>query len=193
MTAQPTWPSGPADRCDTQDEPADDQPRPDYVLPDEEPAYAVIGEMAGLLRETRGNMLACAGLLSAVAIGVAAETTALGRVPRPGLAGVINIGLMCPLLCCWLVAAVLLAMAGRPVLNALSEIRWVTGAPLDPRAPWLTVPPPGAHPEGWAWIRAHLLLGAARLARHRMHLADTWTCIAVACFLVWTATVSLGL
>lgn len=193
MTARPAWPSGPADRSNTQDDSADDQPRADYVLPDDGPAYAVIGEMAGLLRETRGNMLACAGLLSAVAIGIAAETGVSAGVPHSLLADVINIGLMCPLFCCWLVAAVFLAIAGRPVLNALSEIRWVTGAPLDPRAPWLTLPPFGAHPEGWTWIRAHLLLGAARLARHRMQLADTWTCIAAACFLVWIAIMSAGL
>jgi hypothetical protein len=193
MTARPTWPARSADRCNTQDDSTDDQPRTDYVLPDDGPAFAVIGEMAGLLRETRGNMLACAGLLGAVAIGIAAEAGTSARMPRSLLADVINIGLMCPLFSCWLVAAVFLAMAGRPVLNALSEIRWVTGAPLDPRAPWLTLPPLGAHPEGWTWIRAHLLLAAARLARHRMRLADTWTCIAAACFLVWIAIMSAGL
>ena len=191
MAARPAWPAG------TIDEPPDhdgtgDQAMPDHELHDHMPAHAVIGEMAGLLRETRGNMLACAGLLGGVAIGIAAETGESARVPRSLLADVINIGLMCPLFGCWLVAAVFLAIAGRPVLNALSEIRWVTGAPLDPRAPWLTLPPPGADPEGWTWIRAHLLLGAARLARHRMQLADTWTCIAAACFLLWITIMSAG-
>jgi hypothetical protein len=36
------------------------------------------------------------------------------------------------------------------------------------------------------------MLGAARVRRERIQLADTWTFIAVACFLLWTATVLLG-
>ena len=84
---------------------------------------------------------------------------------RPSLLGVANVGLLGGVLACWLVAVFLLARAGRPVLNAVSELRWVTGAPLDPRAGWLTLPPVGAAPAEWTWNRAHLLLGAARLAR----------------------------
>ncbi len=40
---------------------------------------------------------------------------------------------------------------------------------------------------------AHLLLGAARLARRRTQMADTWTYIAAACFLIWTVVILLGL
>jgi hypothetical protein len=192
MATRPTWPAGPMDDPPDRDA-VKDQALADHELHDHVAAHAVIGEMARLLRETRGHMLACAGLLGAIAIGIAAETGASARSPRHGLTDIINIGLMCPLFCCWLVAAVLVAIAGRPVLNALSEIRWVTGAPLDPRAPWLTVPPHGAHPEAWTWIRAHMLVGAARMARYRIQLADTWTCVAAACFLVWMAIIGLGL
>lgn len=39
----------------------------------------------------------------------------------------------------------------------------------------------------------HLLLGAARLARRRTQIADTWTYIAAAFFLIWTVVVLLGL
>jgi hypothetical protein len=194
MTAQPTWPAGPAGRCNPQDDPVPSQLRLDSEQLDEPhaSAYAIIGEMAGLLRETRGKMLASAGFLGALAIGIALEAGICARAPRHGLAGAVNIVLMCPLFFCWLVAVILVAMAGRPVLNALSEIRWLTRSPLDPRAPWLTLPPVGAHPDGWAWTRAHLLLGAARMARYRVQAADTWTCVAAACFLVWTAMMSLG-
>jgi hypothetical protein len=192
MATRPTWPAGPTD-CPPDRDFVKDQALLDHELHDDVAAHAVIGEMAGLLRETRGHMLACAGLLGAIAIGIAAETGASARALRPGLTDVINIGLMCLLFFCWLVAAILVAMAGRPVLNALSETRWVTGAPLDPRAPWLTVPSAGAHPEAWTWIRAHLLVGAARMARYRIQLADTWTCVAAACFLVWAAILGLGL
>jgi len=39
----------------------------------------------------------------------------------------------------------------------------------------------------WMWM-----LGAARIRRERIQLAETWTFITVACFLLWTATVLLG-
>lgn len=192
MATRSIWSAGPTDELSDRDS-VKDQALPDAELHEHGAAHVLIGEMAGLLRETRGHMLACAGLLGAVAIGIAAEAGVSARALRPGLIDVVNIGLMGLLFCCWLIAAILVAMAGRPVLNAVSETRWVTGAPLDPRAPWLTTPEPGAHPEAWTWIRAHLLVGAARMARYRIQLADTWTCVAAACFLVWTAVIGLGL
>ena len=44
-----------------------------------------------------------------------------------------------------------------------------------------------------SWARAHLLLGAARLARRRTQMADTRTYIAAACFQIWTVVILLGL
>ena len=149
--------------------------------------------MAGLLRDTRGNMLVGGGVLGAITIGIALEATFSSRALRPGPVGVINVGLLCGMLVCWLRAVTLLALAGRPVLDALSELRWRTGAPLDPRPRWLTLPPIESSPGEWTWIRAHLLLGAARLARYRIQLADTWTYLTAACFLVWTAVILTGL
>jgi hypothetical protein len=149
--------------------------------------------MARLLGDTRGSMLADGGVLSAITIGIALEAAFSARALRPGVAGAFDVGILGGLLFCWLVAVTLLALAGRPVHNALSELRWRTGAPLDPRARWLTLPPAGTDPEEWTWIRAHLLLGAARLARHRIQLADTWTYVTAACFTVWTIAAFLGL
>lgn len=162
-------------------------------MPGDQPAHAAIGEMAGLLRETRGNMHTAGGLLSAITVGIALEAGFSARVLRPGLLGAVNIGLLCGVVFCGLIAVTLLALAGRPVLNSLSELRWGTGSPSDPRAAWLTLPALGANPDQWTWSRAHLLLGAARLARYRIQLADTWTCVTVACFLTWTAVIALGL
>lgn len=162
-------------------------------MPGNEPAHAVIGEMARILGETHGNLQMDACLLSAIMIGIAVEAGLSARVLRPGLPGAVSVVMLCGLVLCWLISVALLAMAGRPVLSSLSELRWGTGAPADPRACWLTVPAPGANPDTWTWSRAHLLLGAARLARYRIQLADTWTCVTVACFLVWTAAVILGL
>jgi hypothetical protein len=126
-------------------------------------------------------------LLGAITIGFAMEAGLSARALRPSLTGVISLGLLGAIVCCWLMAAFLLARASRPALNTVSELRWVTGAPLDPRPGWVTLPPVGADPAQWTWNRAYLLLGAARLARYRMQYADTWTYFTGGCFLAWTA------
>ena len=186
MTEGPCWPSGPAGGSYTDDH------LQDRAVPENVPPHAIIGELAGVLRDTRCNMLIAGGVLGAITIGIALEAGLSARVLRPGAPGVLNIGLLCGLLVCWLRAITLLALAGRPVLDRLSEIRWVTGTPLDPRARWLTLPPESDSGE-WTWIRAHLLLGAARLARYRIELADTWTYAAAVFFVVWTVIILLGM
>ena len=125
ITPHPSWPSGPAEGYYPDD--AQDQDPPHQV-----PALAVISEMAGLLRDTRSNLLISAGMLSAITIGLALEAAFSARALRPGATGVFNGALLCGLLAGWLRALILLATAGRPVVNALSELRWRTGAPVDP-------------------------------------------------------------
>lgn len=160
-------------------------------LPDQGPAGAVIGEMADLMLDTRASIMTDGCMLGAILIGIAVEAGP-AHVLRPGLAGLVNLGLLGGVLACWLAAVCMLARAGRPVLNAVSELRWVTGAPLDPRAGWLTVPPADADQAEWSWNRAHLLVGAARLARYRMLFADTWTYLAGGFFLALTVVLVLG-
>jgi hypothetical protein len=194
MTAPAAWPSRkseatPLGYYDYAGEPAPPAP----TRPDQGPAGAVIGEMADLMRDTRASMMTDGCILGAITIGIALEASVSAHALRPGLAGLVNLGLLGGVVASWLVAVFLLAMAGRPVLNAVSELRWVTGAPLDPRAGWLTLPPVGAHQAEWSWNRAHLLLGAARLTRYRMQFADTWTYLAGGCFLAWIVAIVLGL
>jgi len=193
MTAPAAWPSRKREATPLGYDNAGEQAPSARARPDQGPAGAVIGEMADLMRDTRGSMTADGCILGAIAIGVALEAGLSARALRPSLLGVANLGLLGGVLACWLMAACLLARAGRPVLNAVSELRWVTGAPLDPRAGWLTVPPTGANAVEWSWNRAFLLVGAARLGRYRMQFADTWTYLAGGCFLVFTAIVVLGL
>jgi hypothetical protein len=57
------------------------------------------------------------------------------------------------------------------------------------RPSWSGVDP---HPQEWTWTRAHLLPGAARPARRRAQIADTWTYIAAAYFGGWIVVVFLG-
>jgi hypothetical protein len=201
MSRHPSWPAGPAEPAGWAEGeyPDDDGMQanelPDQALADEGPAHAVIGEMTGLLRDTRANLLTGGAVLGAVIIGMALEAafSARGTGADAGAVRVVNVGLLGALLLCALRAGTLLVLAGRPVLNALSELRWATGAPVDPRPRWVTVPPVEADPAEWTWIRAHLLLSAARLARYRAQLADTWTYATAAGFLLWTAAILLGL
>jgi hypothetical protein len=198
MIDRPSWPHRPASGYDPRDRALpdrslSDRSLPDRSQPDQGPAQEIIGEMAWLLRDTRGSMLLGGGVLSAITVAIGLEAAFSSHAVRPGLAGALNAGLLSGLVLCWLIAVILMALAGRPVHNALSEMRWKTGAPADPRARWLTLPPEGADPREWTWVRAHLLLGAARLARHRAQVADTWTYITAAYFLVWTIVILLGL
>jgi hypothetical protein len=184
----PSWPHRPARGHN----PAS-RDLPGRAQPDQGPAQEVIGEMAWLLRDTRGSMFLGGGVLSAITIGIGLEAAFSGHTVRAGIAGAVNVGLLAGLLLCWLTAVSMLALANRPVHSTLSELRWKTGAPVDPRARWLTMPPTGSDVQEWTWARAHLLLGAARLARRRTQIADTWTYIAAAYFLIWTALILLGL
>jgi hypothetical protein len=193
MTARSTWPSGPTQKF----EQSTDDDRRDPTSPDQEqqsqyPPYVVIGEMAGLLRETRSEILAAGSMLAAIIVGIALETGFAARALQPGAIRAFNIVLLLGLLFCLLTAAALLALAGRPVIHALNELRWVTGAPVDPRPGWVTLPPVDADPEQWTWIRAHLLAGAARLTWQRVQRADTWTFVTATYFLGWTAVLIIG-
>src|SRR5690348_4972341 len=86
MTTRPSWPSAPAGGYHADDERA----LVNRARPDEEPAQDVIGVMAGLLRDMRGNMLLGGIVLGAATIGLAVETALSGRAVRPDTAGVVN-------------------------------------------------------------------------------------------------------
>ena len=188
MINGPSWPDRPARGRNSSE-----RARPDYAQQNRGPAHEIIGEMAGLLLDTRGGLIVGGSVLSAITIGIGLVTAFSGRVLHAGAIGAFNVGLLLVLLFCWLMAAVMLARAGRPVHHALSHLRWRTGAPLDPRPRWMTLPPAHGTAEEWAWTRAHLLLGAAHMTRSRIRLADTWTYITAAFFLIWTAVLLLGL
>lgn len=188
MIERPSWPNQQARGHNPQGRDLRDR-----AQPDQGPVQEAIGEMAWLLRDTRSSMFLGGGVLSAITIAIGLEAAFSGHAMRPGVLGVVNVGLLSGLLLCWLAAVIMLAVANRPVHNVLSEMRWKTGAPIDPRAGWLTLPPAGSDPQEWTWARAHLLLSAARMARRRTQVADTWTYIAAAYFLLWTVVILLGL
>ena len=171
----------------------DDRPGTDREAPDRGPAQSQIAEMAVLLSNTRGSTILGGSVLSALTIGIAVEAAFSPSVLRPGLAGVASVSLLGCVIVCWLrAAALLLLLAGRPVLDQLNDHRWRTGAPLDPRVRWLSTPAAGDSQAAWSWAQVNMMLGAARVRRERIQLAETWTFITVACFLLWTAAVLLG-
>ena len=158
----------------------------EQVTPDRGLAQELIGDMAQLLNNTRPTMLLDGGILAALTFGISLEA-ALARSPQwQGIAGIAADVLLPCLIASWLTAVTKLLLAGRPVLGIVSDHRWKAGAPLDPRARWLSLPPIKATPEEWTWVRAHLLLGAARIRMDRVQRALTWCLITTALFLTWT-------
>jgi hypothetical protein len=170
----------------------DDHLDTDREAPDRGPVQNQIAEMAVLLGNTRGSMILGGSVLSALTIGIAVEAAFSPSVQRPGLVGVLTVSLLGCVIMCWLRATALLLLASRPVLDQLNDHRWRTGAPLDPRVRWLSTPSAGDGEAAWSWAHVNMMLGAARVRRERIQLAETWTFITVACFLLWTATVLLG-
>ncbi len=189
MTMRSSWPSGPAET----DHPRDGEALIDRAQSDRGPAQEVIGEMASLLRDPRGDLVLGGSVLSAITVATALEAGFSHAALRPGVAGVAGVLLLGTLIGCWLRAVSLLLLSGRPLRDQLSDHRWRTGAPVDPRVKWLTLPTMEDSAAEWNWARVNLLLGAARIRRERIHLADTWTFITAAIFLVWTAAIFLGL
>ena len=161
----------------------------DKTAPDRGLAQEIIGDMAGMLNDTRRTMLMAGCLLGGLTIGIALEA-ALSPAPLgTGVSRVLGAMLLASLVVSWLRSVGLLALAGRPILGIVNNQRWKAGAPLDPRARWLHLPPIDATPQEWTWVRAHLLLGAARIRMTRVQSALTWSFVTTGLFLAWTALI----
>jgi hypothetical protein len=195
MTIRSSWPGGPGGPSgpEAAERSRDDEALIDRAQSDQGPAQEVIGEMASLLRDPRGDLVLGGSVLSAITVATALEAAFSHPAMRLGLGGILGVILLGSLIGCWLRAVALLLLAGRPLLDQLNDHRWRTGGPVDPRVKWLTLPTMEDSSAEWNWARVNLLLGAARIRRERIHLADTWTFITAALFLVWTAAIFLGL
>jgi hypothetical protein len=195
MTIRSSWPGGPGGPGgpEAAERTRDDEALIDRAQSDQGPAQEVIGEMASLLRNPRGDLVLGGSVLSAITVATALEAAFSHPAMRLGIGGILSVILLGSLIGCWLRAVALLLLAGRPLLDQLNDHRWRTGGPVDPRVKWLTLPTIEDSAAEWNWARVNLLLGAARIRRERIHLADTWTFITAALFLVWTAAIFLGL
>jgi hypothetical protein len=112
-------------------------------------AQELLAEMAALIRDTRPYLIVSAAVAAAVLIGLAVESTTW-PVGRPGPGAVAVTALFAAVALCLLRTLALIVLAGLPLGHVLSQQRVSAGAPLDPRAPWASVPAPEATSEPWA-------------------------------------------
>ena len=144
---------------------------------------AALAGVVTVTGNTRRLTHICTGLLAAVLVGAAAVTLALalrGRALEIGAAG-----LLVPVILSWLAAVILLAASESPVSRTLGELRWSTGAPLDPSAPWS---PLGARAQADAevtWDYVVALIAAATRQHARARLALSAAAVTTALFLLW--------
>jgi hypothetical protein len=157
----------------------------------QESAQELLAEMAALIRDTRPSLVVSGSVAAAVLIGLAAESAALPLTGR-GPGTMAAVALFAVVALCLLRTLTLIVLAGLPLAQALSQQRVASGAPLDPRAPWASIPVPGTDHPSWTWARAHLLLSQARFRADRIQAATTWALVTAAAFLVWTSVVLLA-
>jgi hypothetical protein len=154
-------------------------------------ARELLAEMAALIRDTRPYLIVSSAVTAAVLVGLAVEAAVVPvRGPGPGAvaAGVLFAGVAL----CLLRTLTLIVLAGLPLGQALSQHRVASGAPLDPRAPWASVPRLEAPGVTWGWNRAYLLLSQARFRAERIQAATTWALVTAAAFLAFSAVLLLA-
>ena len=159
----------------------------DQALADD-PAFGHLAALAGVVTvagSTRRLTHICAGLLAAVLVGAATVTSGLAFRGQPLAIGVA--GLLMPVVLSWLAAATLLAVSESPMSRTLGQLRWTTGALVDPSAPWS---PLGAYPPADAevtWDYVVALIAATRRQHARARLALSAAVVTAALFLIWMA------
>lgn len=149
-----------------------------------------VAEITLTMSNARRNFLISGGLLAADIAGAAVTISSLlshGRGVTMGTAG-----LLMPVIGGWLITALFIILAEQPVAGSISEVRWVTGAPVDLSAPWQ---PLGARPVAESeigWEHVVTLIGAASCHYVRSRAALFWAIGTSAGFLLWMG-LSLGI
>lgn len=144
---------------------------------------AAVVRIISLMGDTRRLIIGTASLLASDVVGIAIVASVI--LGRGAIVSVGSIGLLTPVILGWLVSALLMFQAENPVADVLGEIRRVTGAPVDPSAPWKSM---GVRPWGdpdLDWDPAQFV-GIVNLQHSRARLALLWAIIATAGCLLWT-------
>ena len=138
--------------------------------------------MIAVIGDTRRLTQVAAGLLAAVLLGAAtlgAALTSRGQVLAVG-----SVALLLPVAVSWLVTAALVLLSEGPVTRALGRLRYVSGAPVDPAAPWS---PAGLRPltteVDWSCLVS--LIAAATHRHARARAAVGGAVVTAAAFLAW--------
>ena len=158
----------------------------DGSMLDRPPTDDTLRDLAELLRDARPGMLVSGVTVAAVTVGVAIEAVAVPVNLHAGVGTVVCLGLLAVLALSVIRTAVLMIVAGRPLMDQLGELRRLTGAPVDPTVPWTPVGRLTATPRAVLQDRARAVLAAAHFRNVRIQLALTWATIAIICFCAWT-------
>jgi hypothetical protein len=146
---------------------------------------ADIAELVSVAGDTRRLGYTAAGLLAAVLVGTAAVGSALAvRGHALALGSVV---ILLPVLVCWLVTALLLLLSESPLSTTWGELRHVTGAAVDPSAPWSPVGVDQLADSEVTWGLVVPLIGAAVRRHARARVALSAALLTTVGFLLWMA------
>jgi hypothetical protein len=158
----------------------------DGPMTDGQSAGDTLGAMAELLRDSRPALVVSGAATSAVIVGVAVEEAVLPMNLHAGAGSVVCAAMFAVLVVSVIRTVSLMITASRPLLDELGELRRLSGAQIDPRAPWTPVRRPTAmSPVLWR-ERVQAVLAAAHFRSLRVHLALGWAAVAVISFFAWT-------
>lgn len=149
-----------------------------------------VAEITLTMGNARRNFLISGGLLAADIAGAAVTMSSLLSHGQGVTLG--SAGLLVPVIAGWLITALFMVLAEQPVAGSISEVRWVTGAPVDLSAPWQ---PLGARPIAESeigWEHVVPLIGAATIHYMRSRVTLLWAIGTSAGFLLWMG-LSLGI
>jgi hypothetical protein len=144
---------------------------------------AAVAGVIAVSGDTRRLSHISAGLLAAVLVGAATMGAALLVRGHPLALG--SLGLLVPVLVCWLLAAALVLHSEGPVTSAFAELRRATGAPVNPYAPWVPVGLEPLADSQVTWDHVVPLIAAARRQHERARLALSVAILTTAAFLLW--------
>jgi hypothetical protein len=148
---------------------------------------ATVTEMTSLLCDTSTIMQLAGGVLAVSAAGLVTAARWLVTTAGHGW----GLGLLAGAALCWVTAAVTLVRAERPVADALGDLRWRTGAPIDPSVPWVPIGMCRPVVTELGWEQSLSLIAAANLRRARARLALRWAVITMGCVCLWAIGLAL--
>lgn len=142
-----------------------------------------VAQITSITADTRWLTLVSGTLLTADLVGGGVMMTVL--LGRANVSALASLGLLVVVTLSWMRASALVVLAERPIAGALGELRRVTGAPVDPSAPWPRVGVQQMAPSELGWDHLLPLIAAATLRHARARLALSWAVITTTGLCVW--------